>query len=127
MTRNIDERQGNRADSYLAGGGEMGTRIRAMDWSETPLGPIESWPATLRTCVRVVLTSRQPMFVWWGDELVNLYNDAYRTILGGKHPAALGQPASAVWKEIWDVVGPRATSAMRGDEGTYDEALLLVM
>ena len=105
----------------------MGARIRAMDWSKTPLGPIEQWSSTLRTCVRIVLTSKQPMFVWWGDELINLYNDAYKTIVGGKHPAALGQPASVIWREIWDVIGPRATSAMRGDEGTYDEALLLIM
>jgi PAS domain S-box-containing protein len=67
------------------------------------------------------------MFVWWGDELINLYNDAYRAILGGKHPWALGQPASAVWREIWDQVRPRAASAMSRNEGTYDESLLLIM
>ena len=74
-----------------------------------------------------MLTSRQAMFVWWGPELINLYNDAYKSIVGGKHPEALGQPASVVWREIWDQVGPRAESAMRGNEGTYDEALLLIM
>jgi signal transduction histidine kinase len=74
-----------------------------------------------------MLTSRQPMFVWWGDELINLYNDAYKAIVGGKHPQALGQPASMVWREIWDQVGPRARSAMTANEGTYDEALLLIM
>ena len=67
------------------------------------------------------------MFIWWGEELINLYNDAYKSILGGKHPEALGQPASVVWREIWDEVGPRAATAMRANEGTYDEALLLVM
>ena len=77
--------------------------------------------------MRIILTSRQPMFVWWGDELINLYNDAYKAIVGGKHPEALGQPASVVWREIWDQVGPRAAAAMRGNEGTYDEALLLIM
>ena len=98
-----------------------------MDWAATPLGPPESWPRSLKTCVRILLTSRQAMFVWWGDHLINLHNDAYRSILGGKHPWALGQPASAVWREIWDQVGPRAESAMHGNEGTYDEALLLLM
>jgi hypothetical protein len=112
---------------FLSGGGEMGARMRAIDWSKTVLGPVAAWPASLRTCVRVVLTSRQPMFVWWGERLINLYNDAYKTILGGKHPAALGQPAPVVWHEIWDVVEPRAMSALRGHEGTYDEALLLIM
>ena len=111
----------------FAGGGEAGGLMRSMDWSATPLGPPEEWPRSLKTCVRILLTSRQAMFVWWGDHLINLHNDAYRSILGGKHPWALGQPASAVWREIWDQVGPRAESAMRGNEGTYDEALLLLM
>src|SRR5215813_8234766 len=115
------------ATGPLAGGGELGALMRRMDWSRTPLGPVESWPQALRTSVRIVLTSRQPMFVWWGDELINLYNDAYRSILGGKHPQALGQPASVVWREIWDEVGPRAETAMKREEGTYDEALLLIM
>jgi len=115
------------ARALFAGGGEMGRRMAEMDWSRTPLGPVESWPQSLRTCVRIILTSRQPMFVWWGDELINVYNDAYRSIAGGKHPGALGQPARAVWREIWDQVGPRAETAMRAQEGTYDEALLLIM
>jgi signal transduction histidine kinase/DNA-binding response OmpR family regulator len=111
----------------FAGGGEMGARMRAFDWSSTALGPVASWPQSLKTCVRVILTSRQPMFVWWGEQLINLYNDAYKTIVGGKHPEVLGQPASIVWREIWDQVWPRAQSAMRMNEGTYDEALLLIM
>lgn len=105
----------------------MGARMRVFDWASSPLGPVEAWPQNLQTCVRIILTSRQPMFVWWGDSLINLYNDAYRSILGGKHPFALGQPASEVWREIWDQVGPRAASTMGGTEGTYDEALLLIM
>jgi signal transduction histidine kinase len=111
----------------LAGGGELGELMRAMDWSRTALGPIESWPQALRTSVRIMLTSRQPMFVWWGAELINLYNDAYKSIVGGKHPWALGQPATVVWREIWDQVEPRAKLALTANEGTYDEALLLIM
>ena len=119
--------QSNTLD-FLVGGGEMGARMRAMDWARTPLGPPEGWPQNLRTCVRIILTSRQPMFVWWGDALTNLYNDAYTSILrGGKHPQALGQAAKDVWREIWDQIGPRAERTMRGNEGTYDEALLLLM
>ncbi|HYK01220.1 MAG TPA: ATP-binding protein [Thermoanaerobaculia bacterium] len=112
---------------FLSGGGELGARMRAIDWSATSLGPPSEWPQSLKTCVRIILTSRQPMFVWWGEELINLYNDAYKSIAGGKHPAALGQPASVVWSEIWDEVGPRAATAMQTNEGTYDEALLLIM
>ena len=111
----------------FAGGGELGARMAAIDWSATPLGPVAHWPQSLKTCVRIVLTSRQPMFVWWGEQLVNLYNDAYRPILGGKHPEALGRPAALVWREIWDQVESRAAQAMRANEGTYDEAMLLVM
>ncbi|MEH1816953.1 MAG: ATP-binding protein [Nostoc sp.] len=113
--------------NFLIGGGEMGARMREQDWSKTSLGPTQHWPQSLKTAVRIMLTSRQPMFVWWGEELINLYNDAYKTIIGGKHPEALGQPASYVWREIWDQVGPRAESAMLKNEGTYDEALLLIM
>ncbi len=112
---------------FLAGGGELGTLMRALDWGSTPLGPVGTWPRALRTAVRIMLTSRQPMFVWWGEQLINLYNDAYRSILGGKHPWALGRPANIVWREIWDQVEPRARSAMSGNSGTYDESLLLIM
>jgi signal transduction histidine kinase len=111
----------------FAGGGELGALMRETDWAATPLGPVEKWPQALKTAVRIVLTSRQPMFVWWGNELINLYNDAYCSILGGKHPWALGKPAAEVWRDIWNEVGPRARSAMKENEGTYDEALELIM
>jgi signal transduction histidine kinase/DNA-binding response OmpR family regulator len=128
---NEQAQSGHRGDALgselFAGGGEAGRLMRSMDWAATPLGPPEGWPRSLKTCVRILLTSRQAMFVWWGDHLINLHNDAYRSILGGKHPWALGQPASSVWREIWDQVGPRAESAMHHNEGTYDEALLLLM
>jgi PAS domain S-box-containing protein len=114
-------------EALFAGESETSLLMRATDWAATPLGAPETWPQSLKTCVRIVLTSRQAMFVWWGDQLINLYNDAYKAIVGGKHPQALGQPASIVWREIWDQVGPRAETAMRRNEGTYDEALLLIM
>jgi hypothetical protein len=113
--------------ALLAGGGELGALMREIDWTKTSLGAPEQWPQSLRTCVRIILTSRQPMFVWWGDDLINLYNDAYKSIVGNKHPHALGQPARVVWREIWDQVGPRAESAIRANEGTYDESLLHIM
>jgi len=123
----IHQEKARVAKQIFSGGGEMGEVMRAYDWSQSPLGPVENWHQSLKTCVRIMLTSRQPMFVWWGEELINLYNDAYQAILGGKHPEAFGQPASYVWREIWDQVGPRAESALLKNEGTYDEALLLIM
>jgi signal transduction histidine kinase len=113
--------------AFLSGGGEMGARMRELDWAKTPLGVPEHWSRNLKTCVRIVLTSRQPMFVWWGESLVNLYNDAYKSIVGGKHPGALGMPAHLVWHEIWEQIAPRVATCMQLDEGTFDEALLLIM
>ena len=117
----------NQNTDFLSGGGECGELIRSFDWSQTPIGLPETWPQSLRTCIRIILTSRQPMFVWWGKELINIYNDPYKAIVGGKHPESFGQPASHVWREIWNEVAPRAEKAMRDNEGTYDEALLLIM
>ena len=115
------------ATSFLSGGGELGERIRSFDWSRTPLGPAESWPQSLKTAVRIMLTSRQPFWLGWGDELVKLYNDPYKAIVGGKHPWALGQPASVVWREIWPEIGPMLETALGGVEGTYVEEQLLIM
>lgn len=114
-------------ENLFIGDSEMAALMRSHNWSQTPLGAVETWSQSLKTAVRIMLTSRQAMFVWWGDELINLYNDAYRAILGGKHPEALGQPAAIVWREIWHQVGPRAETAISQNQGTYDEALLLIM
>ena len=113
--------------TFLAGGGEMGRLIRDCDWASTPLGPAETWPQSLRTAVRIMLTSRQPIWIGWGRDLIYLYNDAYQSIIGGKHPWALGKPAREVWNEIWPEIGPMLTTAMGGVEGTYVEEQLLIM
>lgn len=112
---------------FLSGGGEMGQRIREYDWAKTPLGAVESWPQSLRTCVRIMLDSRQPIWLGWGKELIKLYNDPYIAIVGGKHPEALGSPASVVWKDIWRAVGPMLHTVMEEDTGTYVESQLLIM
>jgi signal transduction histidine kinase len=113
--------------SFLDGGGELGALMRAFDWSATPLGAPAGWPRSLKTAVRIMLTSRQPIWLGWGPELTYLYNDAYQSIIGGKHPRALGRPFAEVWHEIRDVVGPMADRVMKDDEGTYVEAQLLIM
>jgi signal transduction histidine kinase/FixJ family two-component response regulator len=112
---------------FLAGGGELGTRMRAHDWAATSLGPPADWPRSLKTAVRIMLMSRQPIWVGWGRDLIYLYNDPYKSIIGGKHPWALGRPASEVWRELWPEIGPMLATAMRGDEGTYVEEQLLIM
>ncbi len=105
----------------------MGALMRAIDWAATPLGPIAQWPESLRTMVTVVLGNRFPMCIWWGPKLLHLYNDGYRPMLGAKHPASIAQPASEVWAEIWNVVGPMAAQIMRGGPPTYSADLLLEM
>ncbi|HTM93717.1 MAG TPA: ATP-binding protein, partial [Flavisolibacter sp.] len=112
---------------FLSGGGEMGQRIRDYDWTKTSLGPVETWPQSLRTCIRIMLTSRQPIWIGWGKDLIKFYNDPYKAIVGGKHPWALGKPASVVWKDIWKDIEPMLKQVMEKDEGTYVESQLLIM
>ena len=111
----------------LPGNSELARLMRAFDWDSTSIGAPETWPKSLRTAVGIMLTSRQPIWIGWGPELTYLYNDPYKSIIGGKHPWALGKPASVVWREIWQEIGPMLSQAMGGDEGTYVEAQLLIM
>jgi signal transduction histidine kinase len=87
--------------AFLAGGGEMGERIRAFDWAGTPLGPAARWPQSLRSAVSILLPSKAQIVLFWGRDLVTLYNDAYRPVFGAKHPDVLGMPARQAWSEIW--------------------------
>lgn len=103
----------------------MGAIMRSTDWSKTGLGPVEAWPNSLKTMLGVVLGSRFPMLLWWGPDLLHLYNDAYRPILRDKHPASLAAPAATIWAEVWDVAGPMARSVMEGGPATWTEDLQL--
>ena len=114
-------------NDLLIGGGEMGERIRAFDWSKTSLGPWQAWPESLKTAVRIVLGSRYPMFVWWGEDLVNIYNDAYAPLLGQRHPNALGQPGAQIWREIWPAIGPQVDMVLRHNHATWNERVQLIM
>jgi signal transduction histidine kinase len=111
---------------FLSGGGDMGERIRNFDWGNTPLGDPETWEQGLKTCIRIILTSAQPMFVWWGPSLISIYNDPYAHFLGVKHPAALSAKAEDIWREIWDLLLPKIKSVER-NEGTYDDSMLFIM
>jgi hypothetical protein len=109
------------------GDSEMARRMRALDWSKTPLGSVEQWPASLRTSVSTCLDCAFPIVLWWGPELVILYNDEYMPMLGpAKHPAALGQRGAAVWPEIWDVIEPMLSQVMDRGEATRSRDLLLM-
>ncbi|MBD2597522.1 response regulator [Nostoc spongiaeforme FACHB-130] len=106
----------------------MGSLMRSLDWSQTLLGSASTWAQSLKTAVSIILNSHYPMFIWWGREYANLYNDAYRPILGAsKHPQFLGQSAKVCWAEIWDVVGPLADSVLNTGQPTWSENLQLLM
>jgi PAS domain S-box-containing protein len=111
---------------FLIGGGEMGALMRAHDWSNSPLGSPEGWPQSLRAVVALMINSRYPMFVAWGQELAFLYNDGYIPIFGRKHPHTLGLPFQQVWSEIWEDIKPLVDRALAG-EPTFNENLHLVM
>ena len=104
----------------------MGELMRAFDWSRTPLGPPETWPQSLRTTVGLLLTTNHPMFIWWGPELIQFYNDAYRRTMGPeRHPSALGQRGRECWAEIWDIIGPQIEQVMAGRGATWHEDQLV--
>ncbi len=111
---------------FLSGGGEMGARMRAHDWSTSPLGEPETWPHALRTLVRLMLNAKQAMFIAWGPELAFLYNDDYAPIFGAKHPHALGLPFAEVWSDIWKQIAPLVDSTLSGN-GVRQEDLLIPM
>src|SRR5581483_765381 len=116
------------ADSPFVGASEMARLMRACDWSQTPLGSPATWPRSLQTIVRVLLTSRFAMWMGWGPQLTFFYNDAYGAMtLGAKHPWALARPSQDVWAEIWPQIGPRIERVLATGDATWDEALLLFL
>jgi PAS domain S-box-containing protein len=107
---------------------EIGRDLAVVDWAATPLGPPAGWPQSLRTAVSILLSSRFPMWMAWGPQLTFFCNAAYRRdTLGRKYPWALGRPASEVWAEIWDDIGPRIETVLTTGRATWDEALLLFL
>jgi signal transduction histidine kinase len=114
------------SSQMIFGTGEMADRTRAFDWRLTPVGPVEQWPETLLITVNTLLGSRHPMFLWWGEDLVQFYNDAYRpSIRGDKHPGALGQCGRECWPEVWPIIGPQIEAVMTQGEASWHENQLV--
>ena len=105
----------------------MARQCRAIDWSSTSLGPVDAWPAALRTAVRMALECPFPINLWCGPELLLIYNDAYRAVLGIKHPASLGRRGSEVWGEIWPEIGPMFDVVRSGGPPVYAESARFLM
>lgn len=122
-----DQNQNAKAYLYLSGGGEMGELTRKFNWSLSPLGSPETWSQSLLTTVNIILNSRFPMFLYWGQDLIQFYNDAYRPSLGnsGKHPGALGQAAHECWEEIWATIKPIIDNVLINGEPSWSEDHLL--
>ncbi len=113
---------------WLKGSGAMGRLIGTHDWSQTPLGDIETWSQSLKTAVNLMLNSQHPMWIGWGPQATFLYNEAYVQVLGyAKHPWALGRPAGEVWSEIWDFCGPLVDKVFRYGEATFMDEVRLFM
>ena len=115
------------AEQLFAGNGEMARRMRSLDWSQTPLGSPQTWPQSLRSALSICLNSRFPIAIYWGADSILLYNDAWRPIVGDKHPRSLGRPGREVWSEIWDDIGPELAGVLATGEGTFHHDELLSM
>ncbi|MEO7119623.1 MAG: PAS domain-containing protein [Ginsengibacter sp.] len=113
--------------NFLSGGGKMGEFVRTMDWSKTSVGAPEGWPQSLRTSVSICLNSSSPILIWWGKDLVKIYNDAYRDLIATKHPKAMGAKGADVWPEILPNVLPMLKGILKDGEATGSEDQLLVI
>ena len=114
--------------TIMEGDSEMAALISAYDWAQTPLGPLSSWPQSLRTAVSLILNSQHPMWIGWGPAATFLYNDAYIRVLSlAKHPWALGRPAHEVWREIWDFCGPLVDKVFQKGEPSFLDDVRLFM
>jgi PAS domain S-box-containing protein len=115
------------AELLFTGKSEMAMRMRSHDWSQTPLGSVETWSPSLRSALSICLNSRFPIAIYWGQDFILLYNDAWRPIVGDKHSWALGHPAREVWSEIWDDIGSELAGVLATGEGTFHQDDLLSM
>src|SRR6202051_1237626 len=119
-------RASSNRSSPIIGSGHMADLTRAFDWKANVLGAADPWPDTLLTTVNLLLASRHPMFLWWGPELIQFYNDGYRpSIREDKHPRALGQSGPECWGEIWPIIGPEIEAVMTHGVASWHENQLV--
>jgi signal transduction histidine kinase/chemotaxis response regulator CheB len=115
------------AAALFAGDDEVRRRLRDIDWTQSVLGPVHSWPTSLRTMLRVVLASPMPMIIIWGPDRIQLYNDHYRALMGPRHPAGLGQPNRDCWPEVWHLNAPEFDRVFGGESVALEDALFPIM
>jgi signal transduction histidine kinase len=120
-----DSQSGRASTGFLEGGGEMGALMRSIDWSRTAVGPVETWPQSLRTALSILLETGFPMYIAWGPAFTQFYNDGYRPILGStKHPGAMGASTRETFAEIWHIIGPMFADVMKGTATNVTDFLL---
>lgn len=113
---------------YSSTTGKAVDQFKAVDWAKTSLGPMENWPATLKTTLGILFSTQQPMVLYWGNDYVKFYNDAFIPTMPGKHPFAMGKPAKEVWQEIWEDISPNLKIVMEQGKSTwYENQLLPIM
>src|SRR4051794_35551877 len=104
----------------------MARQMREFDWATSPIGPVSTWPQSLCTVLNIMLTSEHPMFLWWGPELIQFYNDGYRPSFGqDRHVGALGGRGRDFWQDIWYIIGPQVEGVMERGESTWQEDALV--
>ena len=113
-------------EDFIVGSGEMADLIRNKDWSKSPIGSPDTWPSVLKTTLNLIINCKFPMFIWWGDDLICFYNDAYRPSLGknGKHPRILGMKAEEAWPEIWSIISPLIKEVLEGNSTWFEDRLV---
>ena len=114
------------AGAPFAGPGEIRALCRDFDWAGSPLGPVESWPPALRTAFDICLGSAFASFVWWGPELIQLYNDVALAIVRAKHPHAFAAPAREAWTDVWEEVSPLVEQVLSSGEPVHGEDMPLI-
>ncbi len=114
-------------ERMFPGNSELACLMRKLDWSQTSFGAVSTWPDSLKTAVAICLTSRFPMVLWWGPDLLMLYNDAWRPVLGRtKHPA-IAKPGREVWPEVWHIIGPMLEAVLTTGQATWQDNQLLML
>jgi PAS domain-containing protein len=114
--------------AFASGEGASTAAIRAVDWEQTPLGSASSWPTALEVVLKAMLSSLQPIFVYWGPTLVTFYNEGCLGLLSEKHPRAMGQRADVCWHEAWPTIGPQLQKIMRdGEPQQYSNVLVPIV